>query len=150
MTLRIPLIAALLLAVRAAARAEDQSRSGLAWMPGDAIRGAFSAHSLRGVYPNGNVWSEVISGSGATDYREGAKHWLGKWWVTAAEFCFAYPPPGLGGCFRVTRISVNCFELYDFSGEHGQADEPPNLANRWNGRMWLGHLPTTCEERPSS
>ena len=138
-----------LLAFGRAAGAEER-RSGLVWLSGDAIRGAFSGQNLGGIYPNGNLWSEAIDAGGSTDYREGAKHWLGQWWVTAREFCFSYPPPGLGGCFRVTRISVNCFELYDFSNDAAKAEEPPYLADLWNGRMWLASQPTTCEERPSS
>ena len=83
-------------------------------------------------------------------YREGDKHWRGEWWVTDREFCFAYPPPGLGGCFRVTQVSANCYELYDFSSDAAKAEEPPNIADLWNGRMWLSTKPTTCEERPNS
>ena len=145
---------ALLLAVGAAALPSavgaEESRLGLSWMSGEAIRGSFSGKDLAGIYPNGNPWTERIFENGTTDYREGIKHWRGEWWVANREFCFFYPPPGLGGCFRVVRISPNCFELYDFSGERGRADEPPALAQLWNGRMWLQSQPTTCEERPLS
>lgn len=132
-----------------AAVAED-SRTGLIWLSGDAIRGAFSGQKLGGIYPNADLWSETINTNGSTDYREGAKRWSGQWWTTAREFCFTYPPPGVGGCFRVTRVSVNCFELYDFSGDAAKAEEPPNIADLWNGRMWHADRLTTCEERPSS
>lgn len=127
-----------------------QTEFGIAWLSGDAIRGTFSGHKVGGLYPDGRLWSEAINADGSTDYRENAKHWLGQWWATAREFCFAYPAPGQGGCFRVTRISVNCFELYDFSGAAAKAEEPPHLADLWNGRMWRASEPTTCEERPSS
>ena len=128
----------------------EESRSGFAWLSGVAIRGTFSGQKVGGLYPDGRLWSEVIEPNGLTDYRERDKHWRGEWWVTAREFCFSYPPPGLGGCFRVTRISANCFELYDFSSDTAKAEEPPHLADLWNGRMWLTSQPTTCEERPSS
>lgn len=128
----------------------EENRLGLAWLPGSAISEAFSGKSLKGLYPNGNVWTEQIHSDSTTDYREGSKHWLGNWWVTDREFCFAYPPPGMGGCFRVTKISANCFELYDFSGEFASQPEPPFIGDRWNGRMWYDDQPTTCEEKPSS
>lgn len=128
----------------------EENRSGLAWMSGRAITEAFAGKSLKGLYPNGNVWTEEIYADSRTDYREGPKHWKGNWWVTDKEFCFAYPPPGLGGCFRVTKISLNCFELYDFSGEAAHLPEPPFIGDRWNGRMWYADRPTTCEEKPSS
>ena len=128
----------------------EENRAGLSWLTSDAIRGTFSGKGLGGQYPNGNPWSESIFQNGTTDYREGQKRWFGQWWVKDREFCFSYPPPGLGGCFRVVRISTNCFELYEFSSVTAKADEPPDIADLWNGRMWLASQPTTCEERPSS
>lgn len=128
----------------------EENRAGIAWLTGDAIRATFAGQPVSGVYPDSRFWSEAIGADRTTDYREGGKHWRGEWWVTDREFCFAYPPPGLGGCFRVTRISANCFELYDFSSNAAKAEEPPDMANLWNGRMWLSAQPTTCEERPSS
>ena len=128
----------------------EENRSGLAWLSGEAIREAFAGQALGGIYPDDRTWSEAIKTDGQTDYSEGRKRWQGRWWVTAREFCFAYPLPGVGGCFRVTRISANCFELYDFSGNPAQAEEPPNIADIWNGRMWIAKIPTTCEDRPSS
>lgn len=128
----------------------EVGRAGLVWMNGKSIGEAFSGKTLKGLYPNGNLWVEVIHADSRTDYREGAKHWNGNWWVTDKEFCFAYPPPGVGGCFRVTKISANCYELYDFSGEAAHLPEPPFIGDRWNGRMWYEERPTTCEEKPSS
>lgn len=133
-----------------AANSAEGNRAGLLWMRGPAVTEAFSGKSLKGLYPNGNVWTEKIFADSRTDYREGVKHWQGNWWVTEQEFCFAYPPPGLGGCFRVTKISANCYELYDFSGEAAHLPEPPHIGDRWNGRMWYDDRPTTCEEKPSS
>lgn len=131
------------------ARAADAT-AGLAWMTGAAIQGTFGGQPLAGTYPTGKTWTESIRADGSTDYREGEKHWQGKWWVTDREFCFAYPPGTAGGCFRVVRVSPNCFELYDYTGALGKADAPPSLRGAWNGRMWVTSQPTTCEERPLS
>lgn len=128
--------------------AED-NRSGLAWLTGEEIRTEFSGRSLAGLYPSNRPWSELIRADGTTDYREGEKRWFGRWSVRDREFCFVYPPPGIGGCFRVARISANCFELYEYESPRGQSEEPPDIADQWNGRMWHADRPTTCEARPN-
>ncbi|MDX2155215.1 MAG: hypothetical protein SFW09_01800 [Hyphomicrobiaceae bacterium] len=142
------LLGAHLLACPRAAIGEEQ-RSDLVWMSGEEIQTEFSGKPLAGLYPSERDWREKIHADGTTDYAEGDKRWRGAWWVQDREFCFSYPPPGAGGCFRVTRISANCFELYEFGSAQGRSDEPPNLANLWNGRMWHSDRPTTCEVRPS-
>ena len=136
------------LAFAGLARAEDD-RSGLVWMSGAQIRAEFSGHPLVGIYPSSRQWTELIRPDGSSDYREGDKHWLGTWWIRDREFCFSYAPPGVGGCFRVTRISANCFELYEFESGQGTAEAPPNIAEAWNGRMWHADRPLTCEARPT-
>lgn len=127
----------------------EEDRSGLAWLSGEDIRQAFSGKPIAGLYPSEKQWAEQINADGTTDYREGANHWLGRWWIRDREFCFSYPPPGVGGCFRVTRISANCYELYEFDGPRGSEEAPPDIANLWNGRMWHADRPTTCENRPT-
>ena len=127
----------------------EEDRSGLAWMSGEDIRQSFSGKPIAGLYPSEKQWSEQINADGTTDYREGANHWLGRWWIQDREFCFSYPPPGMGGCFRVTRISANCYELYEFGSPRGTDEAPPDIANLWNGRMWHADQPTTCENRPT-
>lgn len=141
-------LAALAMLGGAAALAEED-RSGLAWMSGEDIQRTFSGQALTGLYPSQRAWSETIGTDGTTDYREGANHWQGRWWVRGREFCFSYPPPGVGGCFRITQISANCYELYEHTGEAGGDEMPPDIADLWNGRMWHADRPTTCEARPS-
>ncbi len=127
----------------------ERERSGLAWMSGDEIRQEFSGRKLQGIYPSKRIWREEIFADGSTDYKEGTKHWKGQWSVNNDTFCFEYPVPGAGGCFRVTRISANCFELYEVTSQRGQAELPPAQAEYWNGRMWHATRPTTCEATPS-
>lgn len=145
---RIVAVVAFILAASVSAVAQDD-RSGLVWMTGPEIREAFSGQSLAGLYPSERSWTELIRVDGTSDYREGANHWQGQWWIRDREFCFTYAPPGVGGCFRVTRISSNCYELYEFASPLGGDETPPNIANLWNGRMWHADRPTTCENRPS-
>ncbi|MEZ5853997.1 MAG: hypothetical protein R3D67_04340 [Hyphomicrobiaceae bacterium] len=124
-------------------------RSGLAWMSNEEIRAEFSGQKLEGIYPSKRAWKEEIYSNGTTDYREGTKHWKGQWSIDNQAFCFKYPIPGAGGCFRITRISANCFELYEVAGRFGQSTLPPKGAEYWNGRMWHADRPTTCESTPS-
>lgn len=134
------------LAARTASHAEDISQH---WMSADAIRAEFSGKPLAGIYPSGATWTEDIAADGTTDYREGAIRRPGQWWLTALEFCFSYAPPGVGGCFRVVKMSVNCYEIYEFGSAFGRRDAPPRQKGAWNGRMWRVEAPTTCDEKPS-
>lgn len=138
-----------LLATVFASASAGEDRSGLVWLSGEEIRTMFSGKPLAGIYPSDRPWTETIGADGTTDYREGTNHWQGSWWVRDREFCFSYPPPGVGGCFRITRISDNCFELYEFASRLGQDETPPNIARLWNGRMWHADRQTTCEARPT-
>ena len=138
---------ALFLAAATASHAQDDTAQ--RWMSADAIRAEFSGKPLAGIYPSGVTWTEDIAADGTTDYREGAIRRPGQWWLTALEFCFSYAPPGVGGCFRVVRMSVNCYEIYEFGSELGRRDAPPRQKGAWNGRMWRTEAPTTCEEKPS-
>jgi hypothetical protein len=147
----VTVIAGLLLAVSAnTAAAEEKVPQEVVSMSGEEIRQSFAGKSLAGVYPSNQLWSEHIFADGRTDYREGGKHWQGEWWVTEQEFCFRYPLPGNGGCFRVVRVNRNCFELYETLGMPGRAEAPWSPAAGWNGRMWLASEPPTCPERPVS
>jgi len=124
-------------------------RSGLVWLSGEEIHTAFGGRQVAGLYPSLRSWTELIRPDGTTDYREGANHWQGQWWIRDREFCFSYPPPGVGGCFRVTRITDNRYELYEFETPLGGDETPPHIADLWNGRMWRADQPTTCEARPT-
>lgn len=119
------------------------------WMPADAIRAEFSGQALAGVYPRGKTWAEDIFIDGTTDYREAEVRRPGQWWTTALEFCFSYPEPGVGGCFRITKVSANCYELYDYSSKFGRAEAPPPQKGAWNGRMWRTQASHTCASSPS-
>lgn len=149
MTLRPRLghVLALSLATISASRAEDDPAQ--RWMSADAIRAEFSGKALAGIYPSGTTWSEDIASDGTTDYRESHARRPGQWWLTALEFCFSYALPGQGGCFRIVKMSANCYELYEFSSELGRREAPPREKGSWNGRMWRTETGTTCEEKPS-
>jgi len=139
-----------LIAILGAAQAADaQVPVNRNAMSRDEIVAAFANRQLSGVYPSGLPWSELIRSDGTSDYREGKRRREGRWWMRAHNFCFSYPPPMSGGCFRVVRIGSNCYELYAVSPNGGA---PPVLGaeEHWNGRMWRDDVPPTCEEQPMS
>lgn len=138
---------ALLALLAGAGSAQDRPRAG--WLSGEQVRNEFTGRLLNGIYPSGVPWSEFLSADGSTDYREGEKHWRGQWWVDGRTFCFRYPPPGVGGCFGIVRLGLNCYELYERRGI-AHDDTPPAEANAWNGRMWDAGRPATCDEQPTS
>jgi hypothetical protein len=136
--------------VLAAARAVAQDDAPtLRWMPAEAIRSEFAGKSLAGIYPGGKTWSEIIFADGTSDYREDRVRRPGKWWTTPLEFCFSYPSPGIGGCFRIVKTSPNCYDLYEYGSEQGRLDLPPSSRGSWNGRMWRTEAVATCDEKPS-
>jgi hypothetical protein len=120
------------------------------WLTAGQISDEFSGRRLEGTYPSGVRWSEHIAADGSTDYVEGDKRWRGVWWLEERAFCFSYPPPGIGGCFRVRRSSENCFDLYEVGIADAQGEDAPLLPDRWNGRMWHGDRPLTCEAAPTT
>ena len=83
--------------------------------------------------PPENVWQEFESFERMADWY-GTGHALVKY------------EPGVGGCFRVTKVSANCYELYDYSSEFGRADAPPLQKGAWNGRMWRTQAPHTIPQ----
>ncbi|MFV0296368.1 MAG: hypothetical protein ACK5JT_09655 [Hyphomicrobiaceae bacterium] len=131
------------------AAAQSDTQGGMAWMNDDEIKSQFSGRKLQGIYPSRKHWREEIFTNGTTDYTEGTKRWKGQWHVTNGSFCFRYPVPGTGGCFRVVQVSANCFELYELGTEHADTNAPPTTRDYWNGRMWHSDRKTTCEQTPS-
>ena len=131
-----------------AASAADAQR---AWMSGELIRGELVGHKLAGIYPDRIAWSEVINADGTSDYQQEGLRQPGRWRLDGQLFCFTYSLPLIGGCFRVSKHSANCYEIYFArDGDRGRMQAPPSGDNFWNGRMWREHEKATCEESVSS
>jgi len=148
---RVPLIAVALAVFElfVSAAAAGRPTAGV-WLNEEQIRTEFVGRRLEGVYPSGTRWAETIETDGSTNYEEGEKRWRGKWWVEESTFCFSYPPPGVGGCFRVLRTSLNCYELYEAGSKMIEEEDVPFAGDRWNGRLWSTDRPLTCEHAPTA
>jgi hypothetical protein len=117
------------------------------------VRAELTGRELAGIYPSGMHWREFVASDGTSAYVERGEKRSGRWWLAGPRFCFHYARPGSGGCFRVTRSSPNCYDLY-FVGRadvpstrpEGDApgDEAPTRAD-WNGIMWRTGEASTCD-----
>ena len=121
------------------------------WMGDAQIRAELVGVQLSGIYPSRVAWTELIKPDGTSDYREGKDSRPGRWSVNGELFCFIYALPQQGGCFRIVKHSLNCYELYTATiGGEAPTIPPPAVNMSWNGRMWREAEPATCEEKPVS
>lgn len=122
-----------------------------AWMQEGQIVKELTGRQLAGIYPGGVTWRELIHADGTSDYEERGEKRPGRWTVSGELFCFVYAVPTQGGCFRMVKHSINCYELYTASiGGAVPMPPPPDGTMSWNGRMWREAEPATCEEKQTS
>ncbi len=136
---------ALAIAFAAHASANDSS-----WMSAEALRRAFSGTTISGVYGNGLAFREQYRTDGTLTYVEPSNRRDGNWSVVAGTFCTIYTGSDTGGCYRVTRVSDNCFHFYfaarSVSGVKGGATR----ALSYTAEAWRTDRTATCKEVPSS
>lgn len=112
------------------------------WMTEDELRTAFSAKTLDGHYRDKRTFSETYRADGSLRYRDEMRASNGHWSVTAGTFCTIYDEDPTGGCFRVHREGVNCYEFYYVARTEEQAKEPGTPS--WTARAWLASEKSTC------
>jgi hypothetical protein len=111
-------------------------------MDGPTLIALFEGHSVSGAYVEGKPFRETYAVSGAIDYWDSDVTTTGQWSVANDLLCTFYA--GLnGGCFRVRRISSNCFDYYTATTEPPSATPPAETAF-YTARGALTHLPSTC------
>ena len=121
-----------------------------AWMTNAELRTAFSGKTIEGVYRDGRTFKEAYRANGTLDYDEGSRHLTGHWSVINGTFCTIYDGSASGGCFRVHRLSANCFEFYFQSRDEAQAADPkPGDRPSWTAQAWRTSALATCQERPT-
>lgn len=132
------LIAALVLAAAPVlARADDDKRRFL----GDAeIRADVVGHDFKGYYTTGKPWAEDYDASGSLKYREPNIDIAGYWTLSEGVFCTFYRQQLGGGCWRVRRVSENCFEFYGASQGPGRTATDTG----WTARGWKTKEAPTC------
>jgi hypothetical protein len=120
------------------------------WMQDAELRRTFSASVIEGQYVDGRTFREQYSADNTLDYKEStqARNWTGRWSIVQDRFCTIYDNFGTGGCFRVRRASLNCFEFYFDTRTEEEARQSTLRRPTWTARAWRVDQPATCEERP--
>lgn len=127
------------------------ARSGPAfWMPASELRAVLGGATINGEYVDGRTFTESYSHEGRLTYSEVSsnRQWVGHWSVTNDRFCTIYDDSGTGGCFRVRRVSFNCFEFFFDTRTEEEALKSTPRSPTWTARAWRTSTPSTCEERP--
>jgi hypothetical protein len=115
------------------------------WMTDAEIRELFAGKAIDGYYANGKLFAESYGEDGRVDYQEPGQSFSGRWSVTADTLCTIYDGNTSGGCFRVRRASLNCFEFYFAARTEEEAVAPPD-APQWAARGWITDQESTCTE----
>lgn len=120
------------------------------WMKDAELRASFAGSTIDGQYADRRTFRESYSAAGSIEYHEQPtnKHWTGHWSVVRDRFCTIYDNFGTGGCFRVRRVSLNCFEFYFDTRTEEEARRSTLRNPKWTARAWLIDHTSTCEERP--
>ena len=119
------------------------------WMTDADLNQTFRGITIDGTYANGLTFRERYGEDGSVDYRESDGRTLtGHWSVVAGAFCTIYTLSGTGGCFRVRRLSANCFTFYFQARSEAEVARPEPGKPAWTARGWRIDQPATCNETP--
>lgn len=120
------------------------------WMTEAELRASFAAAEISGTYVDGRTFSEQYKKDGTLSYDEPSRkvNWSGHWSVVRGRFCTIYKQVGTGGCFRVRKVSYNCFEFYFDTRTEEEARQSTESNPRWTARAWRTDRVSTCQERP--
>jgi hypothetical protein len=107
------------------------------WLGDNDLTFVFVGREVAGAYANGVTFTETYRKIGKAEYRDTQSSLEGSWSIKGAAMCTHYRDKS-GGCFRVSRQSANCFELWLMS-ENGEL-----AGESWIARSWQVKYPSTC------
>lgn len=139
-----PLLPCLMFTILAAAPV--LALSDASWMSESALNRAFSGKTIEGHYSDGARFVERYDGDGRLHYKDGRRETQGRWSLQAGTFCTIYDLDSSGGCYRVQKVSDNCFEFYFAARTVEQAQAGPNDKPSWTARGWVKGESSTCAE----
>jgi hypothetical protein len=106
-------------------------------MGGAEITATFSGGAYEGVYADNSPWKETYNSDGSIVYSDRFGPRTGQWSVRGAgDFCTYYTDSS-GACWRVERVSENCFRFYVAVGN-------PTVARAASATGWATATPSTC------
>ncbi|MGD9785751.1 MAG: hypothetical protein AB7E80_14670 [Hyphomicrobiaceae bacterium] len=115
------------------------------WLGEPEIRAAFAGVTLEGRYGNGQPFSERYLDDGRIEYSERGHTARGRWSLQAGTFCTIYDSDPTGGCYRVKKAGLNCFEFYFVARTEEQAEKAPRDPS-WTARGSVVGKPGTCTD----
>lgn len=117
-------------------------------LSGPEIIAAFEGKTVSGAYADGTAVRETYLVGGAITYWDpfyGSR--TGQWSVVNNQFCTFYD--GMkGGCFRVERVSENCFDYFAQAASEQEALAPTDKP-RYTARAFIEGKPSTCPDEVS-
>jgi hypothetical protein len=131
-------LAIVFMALISTARAEQKPVP----MDGAAIISVFEGQTVSGSYVEGKPFRETYAVTGAIDYWDSDVATTGQWSVVQNLLCTFYDGIA-GGCFRIIKISANCFDYYTASAEVPNSSTPIEPLY-YTARGHTAHSPSTC------
>lgn len=142
-TFRSGLVAALTTVIPFGAIAETPP----VWLQDAEIASALTGKTIDGRYASGRSFSERYNTDGRVQYMEDGASIGGRWSVTAGTLCTIYDADPAGGCFRVARVSANCFEF--FFATRTEEAAPGGPTPQWTARGSVNGEASACQDAES-
>ncbi len=142
-------LCAVLCAAFAAVTQAGAAEQAIAWLDGHEIASALAGKTLEGRYASGRAFTERYGPDGSIAYMEGGRTLGGHWSVTAGTLCTIYDTDPTGGCFRVSRVSDNCFEFYFTARTEVAAPGPNGAKPHWTARGSVSGQASACQDGAS-
>ncbi len=125
------------LAALAAFAWSDASAEAVLMSPTE-LTATFSGGVFDGVYADNSPWKETYNSDGSIAYSDRFGPREGAWSIRGAgDFC-TYYTDGSGACWRVERVSENCFRFYVAIGGDGERTASASATG------WATARPSTC------
>jgi hypothetical protein len=142
---RLTLFAALVLCAPVAHATQGKPPVALT---GPEIIATFEGKTVTGAYADGTAVRETYLVGGAIDYWDPLYgNRTGQWSIVNSLFCTFYD--GMtGGCFRIERLSENCFDYFAQASSEQEALNPTDKP-RYTARAFIEGKPSTCPDEVS-
>ncbi len=115
------------------------------FMSGKDIAATFNGVAIEGRYGDERAFHERYRETGRVEYRERGLTSGGKWSVEADTLCTIYDGDAAGGCFRVKKVSGNCYEFFFVARTEIEAHRDPRKP-AWTARGSIVGGKGACQE----
>jgi hypothetical protein len=117
-------------------------------LSGPEIIAAFESKTITGSYADGMAFRESYHGNGRLNYQDPRGNFTGNWSITNNLFCTFYDQQSdggslAGGCFRIEKISGNCYDFLVAAGSNEEALNPSGKPG-YTARASISGAASTC------